>query len=228
MSHRLYYYHQLYFLSCKTFVPVRPPQSIITSSFCLLSFLCSYHTSPWNMEPIVWIMECIWAYQQCVSSSHVMEISLRELKTPAPTWTCWSLLTSQLSSWHLSLAPCWTLLSFSIGSLLPGCWTFLSLPPLFSYWLSNIPLETYFQKSLKPLMSVNFFICPNNGLLFGVGIKFCAEKPYSLELWKFIPLLLAASVALEKYDVILIVSPFHITYFSFAFWKHLVSSLCPE
>lgn len=155
-----------------------PPESIITSSFVFLAFYVSVTTSAWNMEPVVWIVECIWAYLQTVNSSRVMETSVLELKAPAPASTTWSLLTSLLSSWHLSLAPYWTLLCLGTG---------FSLPPLFSYWLASISFETYFKMLLKPLMSVNVFICPNNGLLFWVDIKFCAEKPCFLEFWKFIP-----------------------------------------
>lgn len=77
-------------------------------------------------------------------------------------------------------------------------------------------------------MSVNVFICLHNGLILWVSVKFCAENHYSSELMDFsedhrglelriIPLLLAASVAFEMCNNILILTPFHITYFTFSF-----------
>lgn len=49
MSHRLYYYHQLYFLSCKTFVPV-PPRPRVNNYIIFLFAQLSMQLSYFSLE----------------------------------------------------------------------------------------------------------------------------------------------------------------------------------
>lgn len=181
MSHRLYCTAN-YYISFHV-KPLFPLESIITSSFDLLSFLCSYH---------YFFLE-----HGTKSLNHGVHLNksgmcqfarCRGDVSPGAQNSCSKI--DQLVFAHFTAV---LLASFfrTMSSVtfifywIPVPWMLdhsLCLPPLFSNWLANIPLETYFKKSLKPLMSLNVLICPNSGLLFWVGIKFSAEKSYTLAL----------------------------------------------